>query len=338
MAILHEQGAQQSFYLGSRHMFGQNLTRADTLLTNADASQQHASIHWNGTHWEIVDHSRHGTLIDGQPIPSNIKIALAAGQIIRFAPGAAQSFKVINLDAPCPMLLPVGHPGDDRPAIALRTLHYLPDDDTRKASVHLAINGQWLWEDANGSTALHDGDRMHVAGRCWQFFHKPGVDAGTDVNAAAKPPAPDLHFDFLVSQNEEHIQLSINARDETLDLGERTHHYCLLTLARRRFADARQGFDVLSQGWIGTSELADMLKVEEKHLSMMLHRARSQIVKQCKAAALAPDFIERRRGELRFGSFGFQIQRGCELEAVFDPGQAHQSPAAPARFAAGAKR
>lgn len=322
MAILQEQSSQRSFYLGSLHMFGQNPIRADTLLTNPDASQRHASICWNGALWEIVDHSRHGTLIDGQPIASNTKTALAVGQIIRFAPGAAQSFKVINLDAPCPMLLPVGQVDDDRAVIALHTLHFLPDDTVREASIHLAINGQWLWEDINGSTVLQDGDRVHVAGQCWQFFHKPMVDASADVSAAPKSTTADLHFDFSVSQNEEHIQLAIRAKDIKLDLGERTHHYCLLTLARRRFTDARQGFDVLSQGWIGTADLADMLKVEEKHLSMMLHRARRQIVKQC-PTALAPDCIERRRGELRFGSFCFQIQRGCKLEAVFDP---HQSP------------
>ncbi len=332
MAILYEQSSQRSFYLGSSHMFGQNPIRADTLLTNPDASQQHACIRWNGRFWEIVDHSRYGTLIDGLPIPFNTKTALAVGQIIRFAPGATQSFRVIDLDAPCPMLLPVGH---EAMAIKLHGLHFLPDETTRQASIHPAANGQWWWEDANGSTALHDGDRMHVAGGCWQFFHKPPVDATSatpatpnstpDASAAAKgihPPSPDLQFDFLVSQNEEHTQLAIRAKNKKIDLGERTHHYCLLTLARRRFTDARQGFDGLSQGWIATAELADMLKVEKKHLSMMLHRSRSQLAAQCTPEVPVSHCIERRRGELRFGSFCFQIQRGHELEAVFDPRQA----------------
>lgn len=39
---------------------------ANTLLSNADASQLHASIRWNGIAWEITDHNRNGTLLNGR--------------------------------------------------------------------------------------------------------------------------------------------------------------------------------------------------------------------------------------------------------------------------------
>ncbi len=321
MALLLEQSSQLTFYLSSLHLFGRHPSRCDTVLDNADASLMHASIRWNGVFWELVDQSRYGTLIDGKLIAPHAKIELASGQTLRFAKGATQSFKVINLEEPCPMLLPVSHEGD---AIALPahhppgTPHFLPDEINPQATVHLAANGQWLCEDSHGCRVLRDGDACHVAGQSWTFFNKLAVHNTTDVSLSFKLSA-DAHFDFVVSPNEEHVQLAITTSGRKFHLSERSHHYCLLLLARQRLQDARQGFDQFSQGWVGTDRFARMLGVSENHLSMLLHRVRQQLAKECLLAPL--DCIEKRRGEVRFGPFRFQIQRGCELEAIFDPMQ-----------------
>jgi FHA domain. len=316
MAILQEQLSQHLLYLGSLHLFGRNPSQVDTLLNNADASQIHASIRWSGVVWEIVDHSRNGTLINGQALLKNSKMALALGQTIRFAVAGQCSWRVVNIDAPCPMLLPVNH---DKAPIALSRLHFLPDETLPEASIHLTSNGQWQWEDADGCTLLQDGDKVQVLGETWLFFNKLEVDATIDINACRDLVAPDVQFIFRVSQNEEHTQLVIVVGEQQVNLGERSHHYSLLVLARRRYSDASRDWDPASQGWISVEQCAAMQKIEPKHLNMHLHRARQQIA-QAFSVDMFVDCIERRRGELRFGGFRFRIMRGSEQEAYFDPG------------------
>ena len=141
----------------------------------------------------------------------------------------------------------------------------------------------------------------------------------TNINACCEPATPDALFNFIVSQNEEHVQLAIASGEKQINLGERSHHYSLLTLARKRFLDAGRGFDTLSQGWISMEQCSVMVGIEPKHLNMQLHRARQQIAQAFLMNTLFSHCIERRRGELRFGSFRFQIKRGSQLEAYFDP-------------------
>lgn len=315
MAVLQEQCTQQLLHLGSLHIFGRHPSRVDTVLNHADVSQVHASIRWNGTLWKIVDHSRNGTLIGDRLLLKHSKMALAVGQTIRFSAGTQQSWRVISLEAPCPMLLPVNH---GKPPIALATRHLLPDDIAPEASVHLTNNGQWQWEDAGGCTVLQDGDKVHVAGDTWQFFNKLEVDTTTDISACRAPATPDALFHFLLSHDEAHIQLTVATGEQQIDLGERTHHFSLLMLARMRLADARRGLDTLSQGWASVEKCAAKLKIEPNHLNMQLHRARRQMAQASSMESLC-NCIERRRGELRFGGFRFQIMRGSQLEAFFDP-------------------
>jgi len=144
-------------------------------------------------------------------------------------------------------------------------------------------------------------------------------DTTMPLTALAADKAKPAEFDFFVSQNEEHVELRIRTGHELVDLGERSHHYGLLTLARRRLQDARRGFDRYSQGWLATDELARMLHLDPKHLNMQMHRARQQIGDAVANAHCPLKVIERRRGELRFGSVMFQITRGAELEGRFDP-------------------
>lgn len=314
MALLEEQHSQHWFYLAPTHWFGRNRVRAHTVLHNPDAAQLHAHIGWNGTGWELADHGQSGCLIDGQPVAPRSKTRLAVGQILQFGRAGIERFKIINLAAPGPLLIPLAQP---QAAIALHAArHGVPNGIAPQAFVARQSKGQWCWEYGNDNLLLQDGDTLRVAGQDWLFFDKTSPSPAPEAAEAGLPAA---QFDFTVSQNEEHVQLALKAHERQIDLGERTHHYCLLTLARKRFLDAQQGFDRLSQGWISTSHFAAMLGVEEKHANMMLTRARRQL---CQAAPMGEAFsqcIERRRGELRFGAFGFRIMRGCQLEAVFEP-------------------
>jgi hypothetical protein len=316
MAYLQELQAHQTIYLGTLHILGRNPSRADTVLHNPDASQVHASIRFNGSAWEIIDHSRCGSMIDNKALPPHTPTTLTKGQVLRFGPGAIQRYVVANLDVPCPLLIPHGHQAE---AIALQRQHFFPNQNAPATMILQDSHGNWHLEDGNDSRILHDGNTMCIAGKSWRFFNRIMLDSTVELGMIFAPPITNASFNFMVSQNEEHIQLAVTASGKKVNLGERSHHYCLLTLARQRVMDAKRGFDALSQGWIGIDKFSAMMGVEEKHLNMMLYRARQQLAKICEMEALCTDCIERRRGELRFGSFPFQIMRGFQLEAVFDP-------------------
>lgn len=138
---------------------------------------------------------------------------------------------------------------------------------------------------------------------------------------ASQPPRPQLHLQ--VSLNEEHVTCMIGiGLALRADLGERAHHYCLLTLARLRIDDARSGVDTSSQGWIGSAALAAMLGLDVAHLNIQVHRLRRQILKSLPPGIDTFEVIERRRGELRFGTLAVSVVRGSAHEGLYWPQRA----------------
>ena len=125
-------------------------------------------------------------------------------------------------------------------------------------------------------------------------------------------------LEFFVSRDEEHARALLHVRGGVVDLGERAHHYSLVTLARARSADMQAGYDAATQGWIELDRLARMLGIDTSHLNVQIHRARSQF------AALpgldVSQLVERRRGGVRFGDFPFRVMRGERLECQSVPG------------------
>ena len=82
MAILKNRATQRKIHLRTLHVFGRGRS-SDTLLENPDASQLHASIRWTGSTWELHDHSRNGTLLDGELVGrQRVFRALAAGTAV----------------------------------------------------------------------------------------------------------------------------------------------------------------------------------------------------------------------------------------------------------------
>ncbi|NHZ33337.1 FHA domain-containing protein [Massilia rubra] len=323
MATLQGQHTQECLHLRSLHVFGRNQNKVDTLVDSADVSQVHASIRWDGGNWLLCDHSRNGTYINGQAVGARAGHVLAPGDTIRFA-GAARQWRVLDLDPPLPLLLP-SDPA--QPAIALTGLHLLPDQHSPEAAVYQDQHGQWLHEDADGCHLLNDGDTLCVNQQTWHYFACMPIEATAPLAVLRNTRGGVIKFTFTVSQNEEHVQLRLALGPSLADLGERSHHYALLILARQRVFDAQRGFDRYSQGWLGAGQLADMLRIDTKHLNMQLHRARHQISDAVGGDPMLVNFIERRRGELRFGNFAFEIRVGARLEAVFDPSRTHAQSA-----------
>lgn len=153
--------------------------------------------------------------------------------------------------------------------------------------------------------------RRHVApGTRAQWFDD-------EARRARRSAVPAQLLEFLVSRDEEHVRMLLHVRGGVVDLGERAHHYSLVTLARARSADMQAGYDAATQGWIELDRLARMLGIDTSHVNVQIHRARSQF------AALpglgASQLVERRRGSVRFGDFPFRVMRGAHLECESVP-------------------
>lgn len=310
MALFKDRTTGKRIILKSHHVFGRNKATADTFLKEEDISQIHASVRWNGCHWEMKDLSRNGTWLDHKRLISGNSVYLQKGNVICFAANGKSSWEVINIDPPSAALVPLNEKG---PAIKMEGFHVLPDELSPDVSIYIADTGQWVCENESGIAPLNDRDLVCSDSRIWQFFNAEPVDL-TIEEGNRYFPRKEIKFHFDVSTDEEHVFLKIIIKDRILDLGERVHHYLLLTLARFRLQDAENGDDPSSQGWVAPDRLSHMLGIDPSHLNIQIFRARKQIYDALPDVLNLPQIIERRVGSLRFGFTNFQIISGSRVE------------------------
>lgn len=131
--------------------------------------------------------------------------------------------------------------------------------------------------------------------------------AGTDHPdlARTEDAAPDedatqrVAVHFAVSPDEEYVEVTLNLGGETHRLEARTYHYMLLTLGRAVLNDIDAGVEGGARGWMYATDLARMLRIDERTLNVHVFRARRQ-VEQAGLPAEAP-FLQRlgRLGQIR---------------------------------------
>ena len=271
-------------------------------LEGADVSNEHASLRWNGTHWELRDlNSRNGTFAGGERLGPGQVADVVAGMTIRF--GASGVFEVPDDSPPPPM---ARRAEDGRWVIACSGLLALPDETAPSATVHLDTHGRWLLEQGGQAEAVAHADAVTITGQTWRLF-LPNADLKT-----AEPPNPELALrgvclQFVVSRDEEHVQLFAITPSRRIDLKARAHHYVLLTLARSRQHDREAGVPEPEQGWIYYDALARMLSTERTHVNVAVYRLRKQLQETGFVDAAA--CVERRlsTGQLRIGVARFEI-------------------------------
>lgn len=316
MGILLNCATRQRIYLRAEHIFGRS-SQADTLLDHPDASQLHASMRWTGRAWELRDHSRNGTLVDNHAITPEKPVLLTPGSVIEFGRHARSAWLVEDLAQPASVLWPLHEGGA---VLHLRDVNVLPSEASREALIHVSPSGHWYCEQGGRTRALRDGDEVRMGQGSWCFISGTPVQATLELMPGHELHAAQALLHFNVSLDEEHVSLRLSDGHTAIDLGERTHHYCLLTLARRRLEDALRGIEAAAQGWVELDQLARMLGLDVQHLNIQIFRARKQLTQALPAAgASLPDIIERRRGAVRFGHWGVRIVRGSSLEGDFQP-------------------
>ncbi|MGH8779293.1 FHA domain-containing protein [Paraburkholderia sp.] len=321
MATLENSLTGESCLLRANHVFGRDSARCDTVIADPYVSRVHAHIRWADGRWELHDHSSNGTLVSGTRVRNGEGVVLRQGDLIHFSKASAVYWRVGELSDPADMLWPLRVPAKP---ILLDTGHVLPGDAIPAVTVMRSADGDWLCDDTPGTRVLRDGDEVVSGLFAWRLVLAHGRHTTLAMREASGPSEQLQQIDFTVSRDEEHVHAVLNTRGGMADLGERAHHYCIVTLARLRCADAQAGYDTASQGWIDLEVLARMLGTDVSHVNVQIHRARAQFATL--ASSGSAQLVERRRGSVRFGSTGFRVFRGELLEC-------QSAPAAPIDYA-----
>lgn len=311
MGMLFNLETGERVLLRAHHVFGRCETRADTCIVDADVSLMHAVARFRDGAWSLADFSRNGTLIDGEALRPGRWLALRQGQELRFGRGARSAWRVYDVSPPGTSLVPLD---PQLPPILLGASQLLPNPESPEIAIFQDASGGWLIDRDGEICTLASGDAVTVCGVPHRLMLSERLDETVE---AAEPLASQLVF--LVSADEEHVRVRLTQGPRTIELGERSHHYFLLTLARRRLCDARSGLAPSEQGWLDCDELAGMLRVSATHLNIQVYRARQQLMSSAPSVARLASIVERRRGSLRLGDIPFEITRELRSEGRYRP-------------------
>lgn len=276
-----------SHRLVSPHLVGRAPTCA-LRLGNRLVSRTHAELRWNGAGWELHDRgSRNGTFVNQRRLAGGQRMSICAGTRIAF--GDPEDLFELVEDGP-PVAAATSRNGRTREAED--GLLLLPDADHPVYAI-FADGDRWLAEasDGNRLTITH-GDALLVGGHVWQ------LDLPTMTEHTLQPEADTLALHgatlrFLVSRNEEHVELELIHRETSVRLAPRAHFYLLLELARARLAEKDEpGISEAEQGWVYVPDLITRLRTNDNQLNQQIFRARQQLAR---ARILgASDLFERR--------------------------------------------
>ncbi len=300
MAILRAQTSGRSFTLPDRCLVGRSRA-CDLVLTTRDVSGQHATLQWTGQHWELQDlASRNGTHIDDVAVDGK-RAVLPPGARIRF--GREETWTFADAGPPQLMAMRVG---GDEVRLAEGGFLALPDAHEPVVCIYQDPHGAWVCELRGEPAALDDRAIVPVGDVTWKIF-LPSACQVTAQDEQGALYVAGLRLRLAFSRDEEYIEAFAFAGDRRLDMQVRAHNYLLLVLARRRLADREAGVGDAAEGWIAQDELLRMLRMEENHLNISVHRARAQLGRV--GVTDAASLIERRPGarQLRIGVRGLEL-------------------------------
>jgi hypothetical protein len=296
MAKLLHINTKKTVPLRSQHIFGRHPGGSNTLLTNTEASRLHASIQWNGRIWSIQDTSQNGTFVNGNKIPKGLKNELQKDDLIHFGSTTSSPWQLIDNDDPKSLLIPVDATIEP---IELSGIVVLPDENHPQITLYQTSNEQWLYEDQTGITKLKPGVTVSIDKMSWYFVSAETLESTKALDQNDKPFSSRVEAQFSVSQNEEHVSLSLLWQNQTINLGERVHHYLILILARKHLSDSAAGIEKSEQGWLDKDIICHETGLEESHINIQIYRLRRQLIQAQPNAQELLQIIARRRREIR---------------------------------------
>ncbi|EYF02781.1 FHA domain protein [Chondromyces apiculatus DSM 436] len=258
-------------------------------------SSEHAIVRWFQERWELRDlGSRNGTFVDGRRLDAGERALLHEGAVFTLG-GLAMGFTLVGAGAP---LLLARQRKTGQTQTATDHVLALPDDAHPRALVFQDAAGQWVVErEDEAPQPVVDHELLIVDGQTWVVELPAGAPATWVglVDTALETVA----MRFVVSRDEEHVEVTVLRGGHPILLAPRSYHYLLLTLARQRLKDAE--LPPIECGWIDRGALCKMLAVDPLKLNVDVSRARKQLGDA--GIRGAAGLIERRptTGQLRLG-------------------------------------
>jgi len=283
--------------LGADQVIGREPASA-LRLDDESVSWRHASVRWTGQAWELQDlGSRNGTFLDGHRIAAGARVLLRMGCQLRF--GEAEGlWRLVDVDPPATALVDLA---TSERIFAFDDLVAVPQQGEPELFISKQANGTWVAEVGERVWEPQASEVLTVGARQYRFEPGAPVYATTTGRSQQLTPA-QMALQFLVSRNEEHVEVKIVHGERSIDLRPRAHSYVLLTLARLRVQDqGERALEPASQGWVYQDQLLKMLATTPTQLAVDIYRARKQF---SEAGVFEAAQIIERRGtthELRIG-------------------------------------
>ncbi len=304
MAELRRSDGTRSCLLMNDHLVGRGLQCA-LHLPGAYVSTQHALIRWNGEAWELLDRgSRNGTQHNGVSVEPGRAYRLSRGSLITF--GHVDERWVLIAD---------GEP--QAMAVALDTGHAtvgedgiigLPSSDAPECTLYVDTDGAWKLEQADGDVVpVTDGQVVETDGRRFRFCCP--TSSYSTARLDVEPSVKTTTLRFVVSSDEDFVELSLEYPDRIVSLGSRAHNYLMLTLARCQLADLARNLPLAACGWMDKDQIADGLQVTPQQIDGEVFRIRRHFSQH--GLAEAATIIERRprTKQIRLGPQSIRIER-----------------------------
>jgi FHA domain len=267
-------------------------------LTDASASNDHASVFWTGERWEARDlASTNGTSVNDVPVPQRENVPLARGAVLRFGCDA-ERWELIDDRGPVVVARSLTT-GEIR--TAEDGLLALPDTDDVLVSIVLDSTRQWVVERPDGSRReARNTEQLLVGDQIWELAVPPPYPVTGTYKAKPSPSLATLTLHFHVSRDEEHVRIEVVDGETVLHFKERTGFYMLLVLARERLNDAaRASLSEAEQGWVHVADLTRDLRVDESSLNVHVYRVRDALKALVQGAE---GIVQRRPKQLRIGT------------------------------------
>jgi len=269
MAELREQSGERSCILMAEHLIGRG-PQCALRLTPKYVSTQHAVIRWSGNGWELIDRaSRNGTRLNGETVEPGRAYRLVKGSVVSFG-HPEQRWSLVDVSEPQAMVLSL-----DSGVVRVESFGMIgiPSTESPEITLFRDADGIWRMEDSEGSVrGLRNGQHFEFSGESYAFSCPSSNDLTASIGVAVQRKTPTLKF--VVSSDEDFVELSMEYENRSVALGSRAHNYLLLTLARQKLADSAEQVPAASCGWMDKDQLAGGLRMTPQQIDGEIFRIR----------------------------------------------------------------
>lgn len=315
MATIKNFTTKVSIVLRTQHNFGRN-KHCNTCMVQKDISKSHATIYWKGSNWYLKDHSKNGTLVNGELIV-NTTLKLAKGNLIQFGQNKSTVWEIVDLEPPKSYLQSLYN---QNKVMELSKSGGKSYDCMPEVVFYFTKDHKWKATEGNNTILLEHGKNYNFNNEEFVFVENELQDETIDYGYITSC----AYFEFDLSDDEEYVNVKIVSNDLVLDLGGHVYNHLLLMLARKRQSDIHDGAR-LEPGWINIEELAYGLgkelfkQIDMYYLNLQIHRLRKKLIGLAPFGYLFSNVVERRNGKIRFAHPYFKILKNNQLQGRVMP-------------------